>query len=68
MAKSSDQIWIANVTYYPTKGNDRDKSFIILEKVSLLGGSKAILFNSNITGNIAKILGSAYIKVLIMLT
>lgn len=50
---------MANGIFYPTKDNDRDKSFIIPEKVSLLGGSKAILFNSNITGNIAKILGSA---------
>ncbi|APD49756.1 hypothetical protein AUF42_01950 [Francisella hispaniensis FSC454] len=40
LAKANDQIWVAEGTYYPTKGNNRDKSFIIPEKVTLLGGFK----------------------------
>ncbi|MBY7734248.1 hypothetical protein [Francisella philomiragia] len=40
VAKANDQIWVAEGTYYPTKDNNRDKSFIIPEKVTLLGGFK----------------------------
>ena len=37
-ARKGDQLWVAKGVYFPTKGKDRNKSFIIKEGVSVLGG------------------------------
>ncbi|MCB0571170.1 MAG: DUF1565 domain-containing protein [Phaeodactylibacter sp.] len=37
-AKSGDQIWVAAGTYFTTTDNDRTKSFIIFDGLSLFGG------------------------------
>ncbi|WP_108650154.1 right-handed parallel beta-helix repeat-containing protein [Dongshaea marina] len=37
-AKAGDQIWVAEGTYYPTTGTDRDLSFKLVKGVSLYGG------------------------------
>ncbi len=37
-AKAGDQIWVAKGIYFPTIGNDRTKSFVIKDGVSVLGG------------------------------
>ena len=37
-AKSGDQIWVAEGTYYPTNGTDRSDSFKMVNGVELIGG------------------------------
>ncbi len=37
-AQAGQQIWVAQGTYYPTSGSDRDQSFVLRSGVELYGG------------------------------